>query len=489
MKTIIVGGGIAGIITALYENLAGHDVEIFEAKPKLGGRLAFHGRGEYRIDEGPTVVLLPQMITAILKELGLEDRIEMVRIDPLYPLHYPDGTSFLKWSNTEKQKQEINQKFPGEADAFDVYLSDMRRRFNEGQPAFLEKDFVKKKQFFTPANMKTLMRLKAYQSVRTQTKKYFKSRRLQEAFALQTLYIGGGPEQTPAIYSLVPYSEHEHGIWYVKGGYASMVEALAEALEERGVKVHTHANVSEVVTQGRKAEGIMVRNELYQADRIVLNGEFPLAEKLMPEKPKRTYTPSSGCLLFYFGLNKVLSTEHVHNFYMGENLDEHMNTLFAEHQLSDDPAFYVFNPSLIDKSLAPEGHGVAYVLVPVPSADHVTKEEYLNYAKKIKEMLLKKVDADLDNKLEWEHVRTPHEAQADGLFMGGSFGISPSLFQSGVFRPQIKPFSFDNVYAVGASVHPGGGIPVVMQGAKILSNLLRKEESDKFSSKNVNGSN
>lgn len=476
MKTIIVGGGIGGMITALYEKQAGNEVEIFESKAKLGGRLGFHSRGEYRIDEGPTVVLLPQMIKEILEDLALEDRVEMIQIDPLYPLYFPDGSTFLKWSSKEKQMQEIEAKFPGESEAYLTYLDDMRERFHRGKPAFLDKHFVNKRKFFSPVNLKTLVNLKAYQSVRKQAKNYFQSQRLQEAFSLQTLYIGGSPAQTPAIYSLVPFSEHEHGIWYVKGGYGRMAEVLAEALEERGIIVHTHANVTEVVTEGNRATGVKVRDAVHEGDSIVLNGEFPLAEKLMPQAAaKRSYRPSSGCLLFYFGLNEILDTTHVHNFYMGENLDEHMKILFEKHSLSDDPAFYVFNPSLIDESLAPKGHGVGYVLVPVPSADHITREEYLEYAGRIKKILLKKVDADLERKIEWEHVRTPHEAKADGLFEGGSFGISPSLLQSGVFRPQVKPFKYANVYAVGASVHPGGGIPVVMQGARILAALLRED--------------
>ncbi|MGB6408615.1 MAG: phytoene desaturase, partial [Planococcus donghaensis] len=75
--------------------------------------------------------------------------------------------------------------------------------------------------------------------------------------------------------------------------------------------------------------------------------------------------------------------------------------------------------------------------------------------------------------VEWMEVRTPSEAEAFGLFKGGSFGIGPTLFQSGVFRPQVKPFKTDGLYAVGASVHPGGGIPIVMQGAKLLAEQIQ----------------
>ena len=81
----------------------------------------------------------------------------------------------------------------------------------------------------------------------------------------------------------------------------------------------------------------------------------------------------------------------------------------------------------------------------------------------------------LKDAIEWMEVRTPADAETFGLFRGGSFGIGPTLLQSGVFRPQVKPFDVEGLYAVGASVHPGGGIPIVMQGAKLLAEQIERD--------------
>ncbi|QKS71007.1 phytoene desaturase [Paenalkalicoccus suaedae] len=477
MKTAIIGGGIGGLVTALYEVLDGNDVTIFEQRDKLGGRLSYHQQGAYKVDEGPTIVLLPEMITSILEQIGItEDDIQFERIDPVYPLHYKDGMTFLKWSNKEKQMEEMTRLFPQDVEAYKQYIKDMNDRFTVGKPAFLDRAFIDKKTFWTKSNVKTLVKLKAYQTVRQQVKKYFESERLQESFALQTLYIGGAPEQTPAIYSLVSFSEHEHGVWYVKGGYARLAEVLAEAVEKHGITVHLNTKVDELVVDEQEAVGVRIENTLYSFDRFVLNGDFPNMEGLVRKQKKRAYNPSSGCLLMYMGLNEPLATEHVHQFYMGDRLDEHMKQLFDEQRVPTDPSFYVFNPSLIDSTLAPKGHGVAYVLVPVPSASKVTKEQLYQLGEEMMERLEQRVDPAIRSKIVWKHVRTPHDQQLEGLFDGGSFGIAPTLFQSGVFRPQIKPFSLQNVYAVGASVHPGGGIPIVMQGAKLLADLLQEEK-------------
>lgn len=170
---------------------------------------------------------------------------------------------------------------------------------------------------------------------------------------------------------------------------------------------------------------------------------------------------------------------------MSDSLEEQMKDIFINEKLATDPSFYLFSPSLIDPSLAPEGKSVAYMLVPVPDSTDISKEEYANYADKILGELKSRLDPQLEEKIEWMDIRTPHESKQEGLFEGGSFGIAPTLFQSGVFRPQVKPFSMENIYAVGASVHPGGGIPIVMQGAKLLAEYIDAENFAKESSQEL----
>ncbi|SER47212.1 phytoene desaturase family protein [Salipaludibacillus aurantiacus] len=477
MKTAIIGGGIGGMVSALYLQQKGENVTVYERHNKLGGRLAFMERDGYRIDEGPTIVLLPHMIKDILKELSIDlSKLEMVKIDPIYPLHFKDGKKLLKWSDKHKQAEEIERLFPGESDHFHEYMDSMRERFEKGKEAFLDRPFVNRRSFWTKNNIKTLMKLKAYQTVRSQTKKFFKSKQLQEAFSLQTLYIGGSPEQTPAIYSLVPFSEHEHGIWYIKGGYAYLAELLEEELANRGINIEYKTEVERIETAENRATSLSVNGKNFTFDRFILNGDFPVAEKLLQKKSGRAYTPSVGTLLIYLGIEGMLTTSHVHQFFMGEELDSQMKEIFVKKALPSDPSFYLFNPSLIDASLAPPGKSAAYLLIPVPASGEITREEYLTYADRIIDQLSKRLDTGLKEKIIWKEVRTPIEAKRDGLFDGGSFGIAPTLFQSGVFRPQLKPFEYENIYAVGASVHPGGGVPIVMQGAKILSQFIDEEQ-------------
>ncbi|WP_100372549.1 phytoene desaturase family protein [Bacillus sp. FJAT-45037] len=478
MKTAIIGGGVGGMLSALYERQRGHEVVLYEKEATLGGRLAFVERDGFKIDKGPTIVLLPEMIYSILEEVGItREEVPLTRIDPLYSLHFPDGMTFYKWSDKEKQYAELNKWFDGETENFDRYLADMKWRFEEGKTAFLDRDFVRKRDFFSAPNLHTLWKLKAYETVKRQASRYFNHPRLQEAFSFQTLYIGGAPHGSPALYSLVPFSEHYHGIWYVQGGYASLISLFEKKLRQRGVDIRLESEVEEFVMEGNRCVAIKTNNKQQEElfDRFIVNGDFPNAEHLVT-KQKKSYTPSSGCLLLYFGLNRTYEERDVHQFLMTDDFEKHMKEVFDEKTLPSSPSMYVFHPSLIDSSLAPDGKGVMYVLIPVPSGDAVNWDDVDHYIEERIDELEKRAFPDLRDAIEWMEVRTPKMALQDGLYAGGSFGIAPSLRQSGVFRPQLKPFKFDNVYAVGASTHPGGGIPIVMQGAKLLADYIDTEE-------------
>lgn len=475
-KIGIVGSGVGGLVTALLlSKESDNDITIFEKDTTFGGRLKFIEEGDYKIDQGPTIVLLPEMILSILEEGGIDrESLPLVPCEPLYSIDFPNGDQIVKYRDIEKQKAEIERLFPGEGEGFERFIKDMKWRFSMGQHQFLEQPFVDKKQFFSPKNLQTLVKLKAYLHVKNLMKNYFKSEELQNIYALQTLYIGGNPTASPALYSLVSFSEHIHGIWYLKGGYASLVDILVEELESRGVKLIPNAHVDNLEIVENQCKSVSVNGEWHEVDDVILNGDFPIMDELMSEERKlnKSYVPSSGCFLIYMGLSKNYEQSSIHRFFMSNDFNKNMKDVFQYKQLPEDPSIYTFHPSLLDDSLAPKGKGVLYTLVPVPSGtniDWTNKGDYANF-------IISKLEhlgyPDLRDHIEWIKIKSPLESKQEGLYDGGSFGIAPTLFQSGVFRPQLKPYKIENVYAVGASIHPGGGVPIVMQGAKMLSDYM-----------------
>lgn len=483
MKTAIIGAGIGGLTTALLLQRQGHQVTVFEQQANPGGRMQYETDGEFRIDQGPTIVLLPDMIRNVLDACAIPQKdLELIKCDPLYRIHYADGTAYTKYSDPVKQKEELLAKFPNQATQYGQFMHDMENVYRVGVSQFLEQGFSNRLRFFTTSNLRFLYKSKAYRDVHSFISDYFTEPKLQDAYALQSLYIGGSPYTTPAIYGLISYSEHAHGIWYVKGGYAGLIETLVSYCEERGVTLQYNAKVDKIQQKGKRVSGIEVDGVFQPFNNVVYNGDFPAIHSLLGDKKakkKKQPAASSGCLLIYAGTNQTWEELQTHQFVLPEQFQQNMEAIFESRTIPEDPSFYVFNPSSIDQTCAPAGKSALYFLVPVPSGDHINWEQQQDL---LVERVLHKAEKTLLpgllESIEWMKVRTPADASQAGLYQGGSFGIAPNLLQSGGFRPQNKPFGIEGLYAVGASVHPGGGVPIVMQGAKNLSDLIKSEVGD-----------
>ncbi|UQZ33904.1 phytoene desaturase [Paenibacillus sp. PK3_47] len=502
-RVAVVGSGIGGLTAALLLSRRGHAVTVYERAGQVGGRVAFEEMGPYRIDRGPTIVLLPEMLTGILEEGGLPPgSLELLRCDPLCRIHFKSGRVLTKLGGTEEQAAEIERQYPGEGKGFLRFMKDMARLYPQGKASFLERDYPYRRQFFSPANLALMTRLRAYKSLRSAVGGYFRSEELRDAFSLQSLYIGGAPFRTPGIYTMLPYAESAFGIWMLKGGYGMLPQILSAELLRRGVQIYTDTEVESLIVENGRCRGIRTGGAETRYDAVLYNGEFPYLEELLPQElfktsqpaakpaekmnaarrqkiPRGNYQPSSGCLLIYAGASRRWPESETHQFFLPESLDDNLRELFDHGRISHLPSYYVFNPVMADDQAAPPGESVLYFLIPVPADPGLNWDE-------IAGPLADRVLADAEERgfpglsasLVWRKLRTPADAEQEGLFGGGSFGIAPVLSQLGVFRPQPKPYPIKGLYAAGASVHPGGGVPIVMQGARMAVHEMIKELSD-----------
>lgn len=482
----IIGGGVGAMVAALLLARQGCRVSLFEEKETLGGRLCFFQHGDYRIDAGPTIVLLSQVHRNILHEAGIdESQYRILPCDPLCRIHFADGRHFDKYHCSERQSEEIARFSARDVDGFRRFLADGARDYQLGSAAFLERDFSHPGQFWTLSNLASLVRLQVHRTVRQKIQQYFSDPQIQDAFAFPILYIGGNPETAPSVYTLISYAEQTQGIGYWSGGYASLAALLEKRLRLAGVEIFLSCPVDAIEVREQRASALVTARGRVPCDSIVFNGDFPrLYDLLSPGLVRRRhFEPSSGSFLAYIGLKKnyrAHGSAVVHQYFLGSSMQQSMAEIFGQKTIPSDPSFYVFHPSILDDSLAPPGHGVLYLLAPVPASEDIgwasEKTAFLD-------KLLARIEASgvfpgLRQAIEWIHIRTPEDARADGLYQGGSFGIQPSLLQSAVWRPQARPFDIEALYAVGASVHPGGGVPIVMLGARNLVRLMAQRHGE-----------
>jgi phytoene desaturase len=164
-----------------------------------------------------------------------------------------------------------------------------------------------------------------------------------------------------------------------------------------------------------------------------------------------------------------------HSIVVGPRYREHIKDIFIRGKLADDMSLYVHRPSVTDPSCAPEGDDTFYALSPVPHLDSGTdwSEQAEIYRQAICEVLEATVLPGLSQRIVTSRIATPQDFQ-DRLwsYKGAGFGLEPLLLQSAWFRPHNRSEDVEGLYMVGASTHPGAGVPGVLMSAKALESVL-----------------
>ncbi|KAB2953069.1 phytoene desaturase [Heliorestis acidaminivorans] len=488
-KAIIVGAGVGGLSTAVQLAHKGWNVTIFEKEHKPGGRLSAIEAEGYTIDIGPTILMMNDVFHQFFQEIDrdLNDYVELVRLDPCYRLNFADGTSMSPSNDIKVHLDEIRKFSPDDVEGYLKYLAQINPRYLAARHKFIEKSFNSLSDFINVETLVGMWQLKTLNSMYDDISRYIKDERLRIALTFQAIYLGISPYDAPSIYTIIAYVEHAlTGIWYPKGGMNEVSKALVKVLEELDGKLHLNQEVEEIIIEKGHAKGVRLANgEVHYADVVVSNMDFPMTMEKLIAKPYRgkystskiqSMTNSCGTLMLYLGTNKRYEDMDVHNIYFTKSYKETLDQIFKEKVFPDDPALYVYSPTKIDSSVAPEGKDVIYVLCPVPNLESSInwKTDLAGYREKILQKLERSGLTDLRKHIEFERVYTPETFQNNyHTYQGSSFGLAPTIFQSGYFRPHIKSKEVSNLYFVGASVHPGGGVPVVLVCGQLAAGQIR----------------
>ena len=380
---------------------------------------------------------------------------------------------------------------PEDTQGYFAFLADIYQRYTIAKEAFITKSFRGFWDFYNPKSLWAGIRLRTFSDAYTSISKFVKDDRLRKSLAFQTLYIGVSPYQGPSLYTIIPMIELFYGVYFIEGGMYTLATSLARLFEELGGKIVYETSVDEILIDNKIAKGIRIGKEQVMADAIVCGADFPYAMKeLIPDERKRgKYTNkkiakfeySCSCFLMYLGLDKKYPEEHLHSIYFAEDFKQNVGDLFERGKLPDDPSFYLYRPSLMDDSLAPEDQEGLYVLVPVPELSKYekwTEQTMQAYRQKIIRLLKEKtIFKDIDEHIVSETLITPKDfSERFNAYNGATFGLKPTLKQSNYYRPHNKFSAAENLYFCGSSTHPGAGVPIVMQSAKLaVEELLRDD--------------
>jgi phytoene desaturase len=484
----VVGAGPGGLAAALQLAHAGCDVTVLERRQHVGGRTSAIEIDDYRFDCGPTFFLYPRVLAEIFRSVGrrLIDEVPMVRLDPQYRLTFGGGGTLDCTPDIEQMDRQIAQFSPADVGALGRYMEDNRGKLQRFRP-ILESPFESIKDLLRPSVLAAAKDLHPFRSLGKELQRYFSDPRLVIAFAFQSKYLGMSPFQCPSLFSILSFLEYEYGVWHPRGGCSRVSERMAEIAQSMGVKIRLGEPVISAETKGRRITSLSTHRGSYEADAFVVNADFAAwMTRTVPDRLRRRWSDrklagkkySCSTFMLYLGLEGTYDDLPHHNIHISQDYERNLREIEVEHVLSEDPSFYVQNASVTDNSLAPPGHSVLYVLVPVTH-----QHENVNWSiesDRFRELTLDKLAAiglsDVRDRIRVEHRITPDDWEHQySIYRGATFNLAHNLGQMLHRRPRNRFEELDGVYLVGGGTHPGSGLPVIYESSRITSRLLLRD--------------
>jgi phytoene desaturase len=482
---------MGGIAAAARLARRGCDVTVVERRPRPGGRCDVVQSDGFRFDAGPTLFLMPSVFDELFADLGerLHDCLDLIRLDPTYRVHFHDGSSVDLTTDLLRMREQLNAMEAGSFEAFLRFMAAGHRYYYLSLDKFVGRNFYTFWDHFHPLNLGLIFRLKALTTHHRHTAGFFRDRRLQAAFSFQNMYLGLSPFDAPATYSLLQYAELGEGVWFPHGGLYRAIEVLIEIAESMGVSFAYNSAVRRIVVDGYRATGAELENgETLSADIVVTNADLPYTyTSLLPDDgtasrlARKRY--SSSTLMFYWGVRGPRHGSLLHHnvFLADHRYRESFDRIFRDLTLPDEPSFYVSAPTRSDPSWAPEGSDGLMILVPVGHLNETQEQDWEELGERARRAVragLARIGIDdLESRTVMEKTIGPREYLREyHLTKGAAFGLSHNFMQVGYLRPHNCHHRYGNLYFVGASTHPGTGLPIVLLSARLVVERIMKEQ-------------
>ena len=486
-KAIIIGSGIGGIATALRLRSMNYDVTVFENNNYPGGKLASFDLGPYRFDAGPSLLTMPHFIDELfdLFNENPRDYFNYKKKDISCRYFWDDGTKLNAYSEKSKFINEINKVLGVKESTISTYLLNAKRKYDLTKSMFLEQSLHKLKTYLSKDLLIGLYNVFSFQINKTLNQVNeleLKEPHLVQLFNRFATYNGSSPYKTPGMMTLVQHLEQEYGTYVSDKGMNNITKSLYDLALRQGIDFKFNSFVSQILISGKRAIGVSVGEESYCSDIVVSNMDIvPTYRNLLKNhyQPEKTLSQerSSSALIFYWGINKEFKNLDLHNIFFSNDYKKEFQSIFEKKSIFSDPTVYINITSKDVKGDAPDNCENWFVMINSPND---SGQDWDNMIDEVKSNILKKINRllniELEDYIEYEKVYTPKTIESNTQsYMGSLYGSSSNNLMSAFLRHPNFSNKILNLYFCGGSVHPGGGIPLCLLSAKIVSQLIKNK--------------
>ena len=483
-KVIIIGSGIAGLALSVRLKSKGYNVEVFEKNENVGGKLSDFYLDNFRHDFGPKLFTMPNLIEDIFEDAGvnIDKYFKYDKLDIACKYFWDDGHIFNAYSDSQKFIHEIHNKFNKEENKVEEYIFNSKKKFNLVKKIFLENSLHKISTYLSLDSVKAIfnfLQLNIFISLNSLNRRYFKDEKLIQLFNRFATYNGSSPYLTSGIMSIIQHLEHDLGVFMPRKGISDISYSLYNLATDLGVKFYFNSEIDKIIIKNKSAVGVSINKISHKADIIISNMDINLTyDRLLKgyKKPLfiKNYQPSSSAVVFYWNMNKSFSNINVHNIIFGKDQKKEFDYIFNKKSIYDDPTIYICSTSKIVKEDAPTGCENWFILINSPFD---SGQDWKKIKKTLRNNIIKKISStlkiDIKSNIVGEKILTPVDIETETLSKFGSlYGSSSNSLKSAFIRHPNFSRKTNNLYFCGGSVHPGGGIPLCLNSAKIVSDLI-----------------
>jgi diapolycopene oxygenase len=484
-RVVVIGAGLGGLSAAISLASEGFQVELVEKNDKVGGKLNIMTTDGFTFDLGPSILTMPHIFEALFSKVGknMADYVGIEKVEPHWRNFFEDGTTIDLCEDEQNQRRELDKLGPNTAAEFARFMAYSKRLGTETEAGYFAKGldtFWELLKFYGPIRA---LNFDVFRSMDQGVRRFISNPKLADILNYFIKYVGSSPYDAPALMNLMPYIQYEYGLWYVKGGMYGLAQAMEKLAVELGVSIRLNTEVEEIQYHSGRATGVKLQGgEVLPADIVVSNMEvIPAMDKLLHSSPAelkkmQRFEPTCSGLVLHLGVNRLYPQLAHHNFFYSDHPREHFDAVFKSHRLSDDPTIYLVAPCKTDPAQAPAGCEIIKILPHIPHIDPdqpLSADDYWALRERVLIKLERMGLTDLRKHIVTEEYWTPLDIQAKYYSnLGSIYGVVADRWKNLGFKAPQRSSQLANLYFVGGSVNPGGGMPMVTLSGQLVRDKI-----------------